>query len=98
MTSLVPLSKQQWSALLDAAGASPTRCRFLVRPVGIPVHTDVLARALCADGLGSLVVYRGGHLDYGSHWTERPCTCTNGKTRPPRINCPHCRGEGTVRK
>lgn len=70
MTVLVPLSEQQWSAFLDAAGASLTRWGFRVRPVGIPVHTDALALALCAEGLGSLVVYRGGHIDYGSHWQE----------------------------
>jgi len=67
MTGLVSLSDQQWSAFVDAAGASLTRWRFRVRPGGIPVPTDALALALCAEGRGSLVVYRGGQLDYGSH-------------------------------
>lgn len=97
MTTITSLSDQRWAALLDAAGASLSRWGFRVRPVGIPVQTDTLARALCADGLGSLVVYVGGQLDYGSHWAERPCDCTNGGTNAPLITCPHCRGEGTVR-
>ena len=70
MSGLIPLSDQQWAAFLDAAGASLTRWGFQPRPVGIRVLTDELAHALCAEGRGSLVVYRNGRLDYSSHWLE----------------------------
>ncbi|GGO22051.1 hypothetical protein [Deinococcus humi] len=96
MTAPVPLSDQQWAAFLDAAGASLTRWGFRVRPVGIPIPTTPEAAALVADGRGCLVVYRAGHVEYMADWPTRLCDCTNGRRNQPLINCPHCRGEGTV--
>ena len=70
--------------------------------VGLPVPTNPLAAALSADGHGCLVVYRDGHVEYTKYWpektgTSRLCECTDGARNKPLINCPHCRGEGTVR-
>ncbi|MBB5364029.1 hypothetical protein [Deinococcus humi] len=69
--------------------------------VGLPVRTGTLARELWAEGRCSLVVYRAGRVDYAADWAETPgasrlCDCTDGGRNQPLINCPHCRGEGTV--
>jgi hypothetical protein len=74
----------------------------------IPVPTSFLSAALHDGGRGVVVAFRAGVVQIAHAWGQRKrlqtaahpetCHCTNGGIKAPLINCPHCRGEGTVRK